>query len=109
MKWLSVLLWGALVIACLGTLNTLFPSVYQFATATLSVAIPLHIGGVMIGSRSMRGMLFFLVLLALLALQISLSTQIRCFVLHPCAAVYLVWSASFAAGVVLGHLCRTRD
>lgn len=95
--------------ACLGTLNTLFPSVFKLATATLSVAMPLHIAGIMIGSRSTRGMHFFLVLLVLLASQIALSTQMQRFVIHPCAAVYLVWSASLAAGVVLGHLDRTRD
>lgn len=54
-------------------------------------------------------MLFFLILLVLLALQISLLTQIRCFVLHPCVTVSPVWSASLVAGVVLGHLGRTRD
>ncbi len=108
MKWLSVLLWGALVLACVGTLKTLYPSIYEIATATLFVALPLHIGGVMIGSRSMRGMLFFLLLLVMLASLLLLSNQMRCFVLHPGAAVYLIWFASFVAGVVLGH-CNRRS
>lgn len=109
MKWLSVLLWGALVLACVGTLKTLYPSIYEIATATLFVALPLHFGGVMIGSRSLQALPFFLLLLVMLASLLLLSNQMRCFVLHPGAAVYLIWFASFVAGVVLGYLRQKRD